>query len=197
MPGLPNQFQTDLFGAPARAPGALPDGFRTWPNILPRDVEADLARRLAALPLVPYEFRGYAAHRRVASFGCGYDRSTRAIAPAQPIPDYLMELRARAAAAAGLPADRFVQALVNEYRPGAGIGWHRDRPPWGIILGVSLLASCSLRLRRPSGAGWERANAALPPGSAYLLSGEARLNWEHSIAPMAALRISVTFRTVA
>lgn len=98
---------------------------------------------------------------------------------------------------AGLPAEDFVQALVNEYQPGAGIGWHRDRPVYGRILGVSLLSPCIMRLRQKRGAGWARAGAPLAPGSAYLLSGEVRRDWEHSITPMTALRYSITFRTQA
>lgn len=97
----------------------------------------------------------------------------------------------------GLDETAFVQVLVNEYAPGAGIGWHHDRPVYGEIVGVSLLAPCVMRLRRKAGAQWRRAGAALEQGSVYRLSGEARQDWEHSISPMTVLRYSITFRTLA
>ena len=98
-------------------------------------------------------------------------------------------------------------ALINEYPPGAPIGWHRDAPQYGIVAGVSLGAPCRMRFRpyiaprdlsasasRPS----RRATHALTldPRSAYLMRGAARMRYEHSIPPVEALRYSVTFRTL-
>jgi alkylated DNA repair dioxygenase AlkB len=37
---------------------------------------------------------------------------------------------------------------------------------------------------------------ALEPRSIYLLQGEARWGWQHSIAPTPALLWSITFRTL-
>jgi alkylated DNA repair dioxygenase AlkB len=116
---------------------------------------------------------------------------------AEPWPDFLTALLDRLARRLNLDEGAFVQALVNEYAPGAGIGWHRDRPVYGEILGVSFLAPCVMRLRRKAASQWRRAGAALGPGSVYRLFGEARSDWEHSISPMTALRYSVTFRTLA
>jgi alkylated DNA repair dioxygenase AlkB len=45
--------------------------------------------------------------------------------------------------------------------------------------------------------GFRRANLEVAPGSAYLLSGEARHEWEHSIAPGDQLRFSITFRSLS
>jgi alkylated DNA repair dioxygenase AlkB len=86
--------------------------------------------------------------------------------------------------------------LVTEYAPGAGIGWHRDKGLFDEVVGVSLLAPCAMRFRRREGVGWRRAAAPLPRRSAYLLTGAARNDWEHSIRPMDALRYSVTFRSL-
>jgi alkylated DNA repair dioxygenase AlkB len=111
------------------------------------------------------------------------------------MPDELADLRREVARFAGRPEDQFTQALVTEYRPGAPIGWHKDKPHYGVIVGVSLLSPAVLRLRRRAGDHWERRSQALAPRSAYVLSGEARHEWEHSIPPQTALRYSVTFRT--
>src|SRR5690606_24325806 len=113
------------------------------------------------------------------------------------IPDFLHPLRVRAAAFAGLAPLALEHVLLTEYAPGAGIGWHRDKPVFGEVVGVSLLAPCAFRLRRRRESGWERAAFEAEPRSAYLLSGPARRDWEHSIAPMQRLRYSATFRTLA
>jgi alkylated DNA repair dioxygenase AlkB len=87
--------------------------------------------------------------------------------------------------------------LVTEYAPGAGIGWHRDRPEFGIIIGVSLVAPSHFRLRRKiAPAKWERASLVVLPRSIYLMQGTARHEWQHSIPPVDNLRYSVTFRTL-
>jgi alkylated DNA repair dioxygenase AlkB len=94
-----------------------------------------------------------------------------------------------------MPADAFEQLMLTEYAPGAGIGWHRDRPTYEDIVAVSFLAPCTLRLRRKVGDDWERRSAQIEPRSVYLLHGPVRNTWQHSIAPMDVLRYSVTLRT--
>ena len=192
-----DEQQGDLFGAAAdRAPPRTPDGFGYWPDVISAADETALAAELRQLPFRPYEFRGYLANRRVVGFGARYDDAARRVAKAPPIPDWLRPLRARIAGFAGVAPEAFATALINEYAPGAGIGWHRDRPQFGLVAGVSLLSLCVLRLRRRAGAGFERTSTPLAPRSAYLLSGAARHGWEHSIAPGEALRYSITFRTL-
>lgn len=140
---------------------------------------------------------GYQGFRRIVAFGRRYDIERGRLEVADPWPDFMQVLLACLTERLGLNRGDFVQALVNEYASGAGIGWHRDRPVYGEILGVSLLAPCVMRLRQKDGAGWRRSAAPLQPGSVYRLCGEARREWEHSISPMTALRYSITFRTLA
>jgi alkylated DNA repair dioxygenase AlkB len=103
----------------------------------------------------------------------------------------------RAAAFAGVAPDHLAQALVTEYDAGAAIGWHRDKAVFGDVVGLSLLAPCTFRLRRAApGGGWERRALVAEPRSAYLLRGPARAEWEHSIPAVPALRYSVTFRSL-
>ena len=117
----------------------------------------------------------------------------------------LFDVRARLASWAGVQAEAFAMALINEYRPGAPIGWHRDAPQYDITAGVSLLSSCRMRLRpyvSPAEAAQRRErrqtthDLALPPRSAYVISGAARSRYEHSIPAVANLRYSITFRTL-
>jgi alkylated DNA repair dioxygenase AlkB len=187
--------QLALFEAPAPAG---PEGFAYRPELISPDEEQDLADRFRILPFKPYEFRGYLGARRTVAYGWRYADDGKAIVEVQAIPDFLLEVRGKAAAFAGLRPEALVQAMVIDYPPGAPIGWHRDRPAFGQVIGVSLLTPAPLRLRleRPEG-GWDRVTQVLEPRSAYLLSGPARNRWQHSIPPLDAQRYSITFRTLA
>ncbi|WP_292083084.1 MULTISPECIES: alpha-ketoglutarate-dependent dioxygenase AlkB [unclassified Brevundimonas] len=187
--------QADLFGHVC-AP-AVPPGFDYWPEVLTGAEQAAVVEQLQGLDFSPYEHMGYQGFRRIAAFGRRYDLERGRLEAADPWPAFLQDLLRRLTGRLDLDEAAFVQALINEYAPGAGIGWHRDRPIYGEILGVSFLAPCVMRLRRKDGTGWRRSAAPLASGSAYRLSGEARRDWEHSISPMTALRYSITFRTLA
>jgi alkylated DNA repair dioxygenase AlkB len=173
----------------------FPEGFAYRANIISPDEETELVGQIRELPFREFEFQGYLGKRRVVLFGLHYDFAERAVRQAEPIPDFLLPLHARAAAFADIAVDDIQHALVTEYSPGAPIGWHRDRPVFGDVIGVSLLSACRFRLRRKHGAGWDRAAPLLEPRSVYLLRGPVRSEWEHSIAPGAHLRYSITFRT--
>jgi DNA oxidative demethylase len=185
--------QLSLFEA---AP-ATPEGLVYAPDFIDRDEESALAGRIAGLPFKPFEFHGFTGNRRTVSFGLHYAFDGSGLRDAEPIPGWLHPLRARAAALAGREAEAFVHALVIEYAPGAGIGWHRDRPVFGDVVGISLLAPAPLRFRRRAGSKWERFTLTAEPRSAYLLRGAARHEWEHSIPQLETLRYSVTLRTLA
>jgi alkylated DNA repair dioxygenase AlkB len=184
--------QTDLFAAPS----GLPEGFRYYPDVLSVEEEEALGRELGALPFKPFDFQGFLANRQVVSFGYRYDYDRRAVVEAAPFPSFLIPLRGKVAAIFDRPAETFRQVLINEYRPGAGIGWHRDKAQFDEVVGVSLLAPCTLRFRRKAGQTWDRASLTAEPRSAYLLSGPARTVWEHSIPALDRLRYSITLRTL-
>jgi alkylated DNA repair dioxygenase AlkB len=183
--------QTSLFASHH----ILPKGFDHKDEVLSPDREFVLVGRFAQLPFEEFEFQGFLGRRRVVSFGWRYDFSRRELQKVDEIPDFLLHLRVTATEFAGLDASRFQQVLVTEYSPGAGIGWHKDRPEFEHVIGVSLLSPCLFRLRRKRGNGWERASIELQPRSAYLLSGSARTDWQHSIPPVDKFRYSVTFRS--
>jgi alkylated DNA repair dioxygenase AlkB len=182
--------QPDLF---AETKG--PPGFVYRPEVLGVEEEAALASWLATLDFQPFEFRGFSGRRHVVSFGWRYDFNSARLQEAADIPAELLPARAKAAALAGLRPEALQQVLINQYPPGAPIGWHRDRPAFAEVVGLSLLAPCTLRLRRRTPGGFERHAVTLEPRSAYVLTGPAREAWEHSIPPVAALRYSITFRS--
>ena len=183
--------QLDLFAAPAVLPG-----FTLVEDFVTPDEEAALSARIDAAGLAPFKFQGWEGKRLTASYGYSYDFDRGRVLPAPPIPAWREPLRERIAAWAGLPDEALVQALVNRYDPGAAIGWHRDRPQFGEVFGLSLGERVPLRLRRRVDGKFERRTAPLPARSLYRLSGEARQGWEHSIAPQEATRRSITFRTL-
>ena len=183
--------QADLF-----RPSAEPDGFRYGREIVSADAESRLAAGIAALPLKEFLFQGFVAKRRVLSFGWRYDFERARFEQAEEMPAFLLDLRVRAAEFAGLRPQQLPHALVTEYAPGAQIGWHKDRPVFEDVIGVSLLSACTFRFRRKQGAKWQRYSVEAEPRSIYLLRGPSRWEWEHSIPAVDALRYSVTFRSL-
>ena len=183
-------MQSDLFGPP------LPEGLEYRGDFLSLEEERELAERFAELPFKEFEFHGFLGKRRTVSFGLHYAFDGSGLREAEPIPDFLLPARQKAAELAGARPEELQHALVIEYSPSAGIGWHKDRPVFGDVVGISLLASARMRFRRKAGAKWERFNVTAEPRSAYLLTGPARTEWEHSIPAMEELRYSITFRTL-
>lgn len=187
-------MQLDLLGD--GAPLRLPPGVTYQADVLTLVEERELAAQIGALPLAPFTFQGFIGNRRTASFGWRYDFNGGGFQKAIPIPERFMPWRERAASLAGVTPESLEQMLASEYAPGAGIGWHRDRPQFGIVAAISILAPCRMRFRRKRASGWDRLHTALEPRSGYVLAGEGREVWEHSIPPVDKMRYSLTFRTL-
>ena len=159
--------------------------------------ERELIAKCEALELSPFRFQGWEGKRLTQSFGWHYDFDRGRIAEADPIPDWLLAAREKAAISLGRDPTAFVQALVIRYDPGAGIGWHRDRPQFDEVMGVTLASETVLAFRRRREDGkFDRVKQPLARRSAYLLAGEARNGWQHGIAEHDALRFSLTFRSL-
>jgi alkylated DNA repair dioxygenase AlkB len=188
-----NPDQGSLF----ESPSGLPEGMRYAPDLITPDEEQALVGAIAGLPFRAFEFHGFVGKRRTVSFGWSYDFNGGGLRQSGGIPDFLLPVRACAATFAGLDAAALEHALLIEYSPGSGIGWHRDRPAFGDVIGISLRSPCTFRLRRKRGSGWERRSLAAQPRSAYLLRGPSRSEWEHSIPPLETPRYSITFRSLA
>ena len=187
----------------ARSPGLfednVPSGFHYREDFITASDERVLLDAMATITFSEFEMRGVVARRRVAFFGQSYDR-----AAAGPLPAFLLPLRARIAEWSGVDSEAFAMALINEYRPGTPIGWHRDAPQYDIVAGISLLSACRMKFRPYR----SLASAAPPPRrsatheivltrrSAYLMTQDSRRAYEHHIPPVAALRYSITFRTL-
>lgn len=171
--------QGQLFGPAA----ALPEGFLYVSDFIGVAEERALIKAVARLPLEAAKYRQYTARRRIALFE-------------DAIPDFLQPLRAKVAGWTGLPAQEFRHALVNEYRPGTPLGWHRDAPAYGRVAGVSLGGWARMRLRAWPARKEPALSLDLAPRSAYRMEGTARWSWQHSISATRELRYSVTFRTM-
>lgn len=180
-----------LFDAP------LIEGLAYRETLIGEAEERALIGRLEELDLAPFRFHGWLGNRRTQSFGWRYDFDDASFTRAEPLPDWLHPLRQKAADFAGLQPDDFVHVLLARYDPGAGIGWHRDRDVFDQVVGISLSSAATLRFRRRTGNGFDRAKVELERRSAYLLSGESRWEWEHRITPGDELRFSITFRALS
>ena len=184
---------TDLFAAEA-----LPAGLIYRADFLSPHEEAQLVDGIAGLTLRPAPYKSYLARRRIASFGSAYDFDAQRLNAAPPLPGFLEPLRARVAGEFGVELERLQHVLVTEYTPGTPLGWHRDTPEFEGIAGVSLAGSCELRWRRfPPRSGDPVLRLEVAPRSLYLVRGDARWGWQHSVAPTRELRYSITLRTLA
>jgi len=184
-------YQSELFES------TILPGVAHATEFITAEEESALIDRINASELAPFRFQGWLGKRLTASFGWHYDFDTARSSTADPMPDWLLNVRERAAAFAGLAPDALVQALLIRYDPGAGIGWHRDRPLFEHVIGISLGVPAAMRFRKRTGTGFDRASVPLAPRSIYHLSGEARHLWEHSIAEMDMTRWSITLRSLS
>jgi len=182
--------QPDLFGAPILPGLAYADA------LVADGEEIALISHIRGERLTPFQFQQWEGKRLTASFGWTYDFQTGTFARGEVLPDWLLPVRARAARFAGLLPTDLEQALLIEYGVGAGIGWHKDRPVFEHVVGISLGAPTAMRFRRRTEKGFERRSADVLPRSVYHMDGEARNDWEHSIAPLVAKRWSITFRSL-
>jgi DNA oxidative demethylase len=174
----------------------LPPGLIFLPDFLTPVEENDLLSFILQLNFGTLQMYRVTAKRRIKQFGWHYAFESYELTPADPIPTNFASIAERSAGLAGIQAHEWAEALVTEYPPGSGIGWHRDAPPFGIVAGISLQGSC--RMRFQTGTGPTRVTSAieLPPRSIYLLTGEVRIKWQHMIPPTREHRYSITFRTL-
>jgi len=173
----------------------LPEGLLYQLDFLSEAEEAELVRIFRELPFQGFDFHGYTARRRVLEFGFEYDFTTRRATPTQSFPEFLSSVRERAARFAGLSAADLVEGMATEYSPGAPIGWHRDAPQFGTIIGISLASTSRMRFK-PYKVEGKPVALTLEPRSIYLMRGPARWKFQHSIPPVKEFRYSITFRTL-
>ena len=191
--------QASLFSEPR-----YPPGFDYRPDFLTRAEERALLDDISQLEFANVEMRGVVARRRTVHFGWTYGYYARRAEPGPPLPAFLLPYRHRMGEWANVEPALFAEALVTEYPTGAPIGWHRDAPQFGdIIGGISLGVSARMKFRPyvlPSELKKTRREMTheveLEPRSAYLIADVARREFEHSIPPVASRRYSITFRTL-
>jgi len=189
--------QAELFAAPQEL--AIP-GLKYQTNFLSAAEELALLETIRSLDLKEAQYRQWQANRRTVSFGGKYDFTAHELVPAEPIPLFLLALRARIGAWSGIDAAQFNYAIIAEYRTGTQLGWHRDVPNFESVVGVSLAGAARLRFRPyPPSVGRRKAAFAidLAPRSIYSMQAAARWNWQHAVSPTKALRYSITLRTLA
>jgi alkylated DNA repair protein (DNA oxidative demethylase) len=181
-----------------------PDGLTYAAEFLTLDEEQRLLREIETLALEPVRMRGGVGKRETVHFGYDYDYEGWKIEQAPAPPEAFRPLVERCASAAGVEPATLQQLMVARYPEGATIGWHRDAPMFGSpVIGVSLLSRCEMRFRRALTAKeegkrrkFETYAVLLEPRSLYILAGDARTKWQHSIPATPSLRYSITMRTL-
>ena len=187
-----------LFEGPAK----VPDGFIYHPNFISEAEEHELIREIQKLNLTPFKYYQFTGKRRTVSFGWQYEFGKSEITTAPDMPAFLLPVRGRAGKHFNIDPDSLVQTSIIEYSTGSPIGWHRDIPQFGVVVGISLGAACRMRLRKYNRVRSknincdERLSIELQPRSIYLMSGAAREIWQHSIPPVKELRYAIMMRTL-
>jgi alkylated DNA repair dioxygenase AlkB len=180
----------------------LPEGLVYHQEFISEAEEHELIGKIQNLQLTPFQYYQFTGKRRTATFGWQYEFGAREITKAPELPAFLLPVRARAATFFNMDPNSLVQMSVIEYSTGAPIGWHRDVPQFGVVLGVSLGAACRLRFRKyrrgksKSSHRDDRLSIELAPRSIYMMSGASRQTWQHSIPPVRELRYSIMMRTL-
>ncbi len=173
-----------------------PHGLAYLPDLITAPEEEGLLGRLAEDSYGEVRMHGQVARRTVRHYGVGYHFETAEITPGDPVPEWLLDLRRRCAGLLGVTDERLAECLLTRYPPGAKIGWHRDAPMFGDVVGVSLGSACLLRFQRGQGDQRRVFEQALDRRSGYVLTGPSRNAWQHSIPPVTDERYSITFRTL-
>ncbi len=180
----------------------VPDGFLYHQNFISDVEEQDLIREIQKMDLTPFKYYQFTGKRRTASFGWQYQFGTNEITTAPEMPAFLLPIRSRAGTLFKIDSNSFVQASIIEYSVASPIGWHRDIPHFGVIVGISLGAACRMRFRKYKRVEAKRLSRGellsidLQPRSIYLMSGASRELWQHSIPPVKELRYSIVMRTL-
>lgn len=196
-PAAPQPEVTAVTRRRSRIIAQPPAGFRYRPAFVGAAMEQPLLAQIERLPFESVVMRGVETKRRVVHYGVRYAYGAGELTAAASLPEFLAGLGAQAAAAGRFPVGAPLEALVTRYPPGAGIGRHRDAPPFGsVVVGVSLAAACEFRLRLATPSGYDVYQTQLTSRSLYVLAGTARYRWQHTIPPVSALRYSITFRTL-
>jgi alkylated DNA repair dioxygenase AlkB len=180
----------------------VPDGFIYHPNFVSEAEEHELIREIQKIHLVPFKYYQFTGKRRTASFGWQYEFGTSEITTAPDMPAFLLPVRTCAGTLFNIDPNSLVQTSIIEYSTGSPIGWHRDIPQFGVVVGISLGAACRMRFRKYSRVRSKNLNRdeilsiELQPRSIYLLSGPSREIWQHSIPPVKELRYAIMMRTL-
>jgi alkylated DNA repair dioxygenase AlkB len=176
-----------------------PPGFKYFPDFITVQEEAYLIHEIRKIDLHPFLFQGFEAKRKTESFGFDYSFDNRKLSKGKTIPSAFIKIIEKIALKTGKAPEDFAELLLIEYPPGSVINWHRDAPPFDLIAGISLLAPCTFRLRPYTAEKRTRGSIIdflVAPRSLYLISDEARTNWQHSISPVKETRYSLTLRTL-
>jgi len=102
----------------------------------------------------------------------------------------------RVAAFAGVEPEAVIECLFNRYEQDAVIQPHFDKPVFEHVIGVSLGAPNEMQFVAEGADPAGTIAVPLEPRAAYVLAGDARHVYQHSLPPQQGTRYSITFRTL-
>lgn len=136
--------------------------------------------------------------RRTQHYGYEYSYTTTKLSKTDPIPDFLLEILKKIE---NLTKEKFQQVIINEYKPGQGIGAHIDHTTnfGDTIVSLSLGSQCIMNFGEEE--------ILLPRRGLLVLTGDYRYKIKHEIKARKFdiidgekvernTRISITFRKV-
>jgi hypothetical protein len=100
-----------------------PAGFQYVPDFITTEEEDYLLDAIGRIALHTFNFHGFEAKRRVASFGYDYSFSNRTLTKGEPIPTAFDPLLSKVSLRLNIPKEEFVELLVTEYPLGSVINW--------------------------------------------------------------------------
>ena len=145
--------------------------------------------------------------RKVIHFGSEYKyRTSVEKANVEPFPDWIQSLKQKLVDLEEIPKELpFDQCIVNQYLPSQGISAHIDDPRQftDFVACFTVGSGGTMVFQKEN----EKIELFVKPGSLYIMSGEARFEWKHSMVGkksdvvdgekrMRGVRTSITFRSV-
>jgi alkylated DNA repair dioxygenase AlkB len=177
----------------------FPERFTYVDDFLTNEEEMRLVEEISKIEVKNMDYHGFKANRKTASFGYDYSFDNGRLTKGKEIPAAFDWIIDKVSQLTAIPSNQFTELLITEYPVNAVINWHRDAPPFDVIVGISLMSDCIFRLRPHEKQKQNRASIISFPvrrRSLYILSGRSRTDWQHSTAPVKQTRYSITLRTL-
>lgn len=166
-------------------------GLYLIPDYLDKTICDEIVKQIRKYEWKPVT--NYKNSREVIQFGYTYSYDRSGIAKTDQIPTELLDLTDQMNQKLDTNVI-FDQLIINKYEKGQGINPHIDHTKYfgDTILCITLMNPVTAIFTKNN----QEVMINLEPGSAYIMSGDARYKWTHQMRQTKGTRISLTYRTV-